>query len=79
MERREELWQVFLRRNPGLTRDGALTAAGARRLFDTTYDVAFSHGKAVGAAECAEAGGLFGEIFGTGGRKDWRGRGTGFG
>lgn len=42
---RDQLWAMYTAKNPHWLTEGAtLTAAGVRKLFDTTFDVAERHG-----------------------------------
>jgi hypothetical protein len=44
---KRELWKIYTARNPTFDREGTvtMTAAGLRKLFDTTWDVAFHDGE----------------------------------
>ena len=44
---KKELWKIYSKRNPSFDGEGTvtMTAAGLRKLFDTTWDVAFYDGK----------------------------------
>lgn len=66
---RERLWQIYCNANPQFVGNGEVTlsAAGLKKLFDQTYDLAFEQGK-----KSVESKSLFESIFGpslNGGRK----------
>jgi hypothetical protein len=44
---KKELWKIYTARNPTFDGEGTvtMTAAGLRKLFDTTWDVAFHDGE----------------------------------
>jgi hypothetical protein len=44
---KKELWKIYSKRNPSFDGEGTvtMTAAGLRKLFDTTWDVAFHDGE----------------------------------
>jgi len=44
---KKELWKIYIARNPTFDGEGTvtMTAAGLRKLFDTTWDVAFHDGE----------------------------------
>lgn len=44
---KEELWQIYCRKNPSFAKDGNVTmsAKGLRKLFDTTWDTAYFDGE----------------------------------
>jgi hypothetical protein len=44
---KRELWKIYTARNPTFDGEGTvtMTAAGLRKLFDTTWDVAFHDGE----------------------------------
>ena len=44
---KKELWKIYAARNPTFDGEGTvtMTAAGLRKLFDTTWDVAFYDGE----------------------------------
>ena len=44
---KKELWKIYTERNPTFDGEGTvtMTAAGLRKLFDTTWDVAFHDGE----------------------------------
>ena len=44
---KKELWKIYTARNPSFNGEGTvtMTAAGLRKLFDTTWDVAFHDGE----------------------------------
>ena len=44
---KKELWKIYTARNPSFDGEGTvtMTAAGLRKLFDTTWDVAFHDGE----------------------------------
>jgi len=44
---KKELWKIYAARNPTFDGQGTvtMTAAGLRKLFDTTWDVAFHDGE----------------------------------
>jgi hypothetical protein len=44
---KKELWKIYAARNPTFNGEGTvtMTAAGLRKLFDTTWDVAFHDGE----------------------------------
>jgi len=44
---KKELWKIYSERNPTFDGEGTvtMTAAGLRKLFDTTWDVAFFDGE----------------------------------
>lgn len=44
---RSQLWKIYSKRNPTFDGEGTvtMTAAGLRKLFDTTWDVAFHDGE----------------------------------
>jgi hypothetical protein len=44
---RERLWKIYTARNPSFNGDGnvTMTARGLRKLFDTTWDVAYFNGE----------------------------------
>jgi hypothetical protein len=44
---KKELWKIYAARNPTFDGEGTvtMTAAGLRKLFDTTWDVAFHDGE----------------------------------
>lgn len=43
---KKELWKIYAARNPTFDGEGTvtMTAAGLRKLFDTTWDVAYHDG-----------------------------------
>lgn len=45
--KKSELWAQYVARNPSFAGDGnvTMTARGLRKLFDTTWDVAFFDGE----------------------------------
>ena len=45
--KKKELWKIYTARNPTFDGEGTvtMTAAGLRKLFDTTWDVAFHDGE----------------------------------
>jgi hypothetical protein len=44
---RSQLWKSYVKRNPSFAGDGnvTMTACGLRKLFDTTWDVAYYNGE----------------------------------
>lgn len=67
---KDELWKVYVQRNPQFERPGAvtLTSAGLKKLFEQTYDQAHAAGVKAGinAQELKlRADSLFGKIFGN--------------
>ena len=44
---KKELWKIYAARNPSFDGEGTvtMTASGLRKLFDTTWDVAFHDGE----------------------------------
>ena len=44
---KKELWKIYSKRNPSFDGEGTvtMTAAGLRKMFDTTWDVAFHDGE----------------------------------
>ena len=44
---KKELWKIYAARNPTFDGEGtvSMTAAGLRKMFDTTWDVAFHDGE----------------------------------
>lgn len=44
---RSQLWKIYAARNPTFDGEGtvSMTAAGLRKMFDTTWDVAFHDGE----------------------------------
>jgi len=44
---KKELWKIYSKRNPSFDGEGTvtMTASGLRKLFDTTWDVAFHDGE----------------------------------
>ena len=44
---KKELWKIYTARNPTFNGEGTvtMTAAGLRKLFDTTWDIAFHDGE----------------------------------
>jgi len=44
---KKELWKIYSKRNPTFDGQGTvtMTAAGLRKLFETTWDVAFHDGE----------------------------------
>jgi hypothetical protein len=44
---KKELWKIYTVRNPTFDGEGTvtMTAAGLRKMFDTTWDVAFHDGE----------------------------------
>ena len=44
---KKELWKIYSKRNPSFDSEGTvtMTAAGLRKMFDTTWDVAFHDGE----------------------------------
>ena len=44
---KKELWKIYAARNPTFDGEGTvtMTAAGLRKMFDTTWDVAFHDGE----------------------------------
>jgi hypothetical protein len=44
---KKKLWKIYAARNPTFDGEGTvtMTAAGLRKLFDTTWDVAFHDGE----------------------------------
>ncbi len=49
--KKEELWDIFTKKNPGWKDEGAnLTPAGIKKLFDTTYEQGHKQGVLNGKA-----------------------------
>ena len=44
---RSQLWKIYVKRNPSFDGNGnvTMTARGLRKLFDTTWDVAYFDGE----------------------------------
>jgi hypothetical protein len=44
---REQLWKIYTKRNPSFDGDGnvTMTARGLRKLFETTWDMAYFNGE----------------------------------
>ena len=43
---REELWQIYVRKNPALlAANVSFSAAGIRKFFDRTFDIALEEGE----------------------------------
>lgn len=44
---KNELWNIYVKRNPSFNGDGNITmsAKGLKKLFDTTWDTAFYRGE----------------------------------
>ena len=44
---REQLWKIYAKRNPSFNGDGnvTMTARGLRKMFETTWDVAYYNGE----------------------------------
>ena len=44
---KKELWKIYSKRNPSFDSEGTvtMTAAGLRKMFDTTWDIAFYDGE----------------------------------
>lgn len=44
---KKELWKIYTARNPSFDGQGTvtMTAAGLRKMFDTTWDIAFHDGE----------------------------------
>jgi hypothetical protein len=44
---RSQLWKIYVKRNPSFDGDGnvTMTARGLRKMFDTTWDVAYFDGE----------------------------------
>ena len=43
---REELWQIYVRKNPALlAANVSFSAAGVRKFFDRTFDIALEEGE----------------------------------
>jgi len=52
---KQQLWKIYTDKNPSFAGDGevTLTAAGLRKLFDTTFEQGVEHGKRRSAIEAA--------------------------
>lgn len=52
---KQQLWKIYTDKNPSFAGDGeiTLTAAGLRKLFDTTFEQGVEHGRRRGAIEAA--------------------------
>ena len=65
---KKELWKIYTARNPTFDGEGTvtMTAAGLRKLFDTTWDVAFHDGEAEPVERVPPSGNLdaLKQIFG---------------
>jgi len=44
---RSQLWKIYVKRNPSFAGDGnvTMTARGLRKMFETTWDVAYFDGE----------------------------------
>ena len=44
---KKELWKIYSKRNPSFDSENTvtMTAAGLRKMFDTTWDIAFHDGE----------------------------------
>ena len=65
---KKELWKIYTARNPSFNGEGkvTMTAAGLRKLFDTTWNVAFHDGEEEPIERVPPSGNLdaFRQIFG---------------
>ena len=52
---KQQLWKIYTDKNPSFAGDGeiTLTAAGLRKLFDTTFEQGIEHGRQRSAIEAA--------------------------
>lgn len=52
---KQQLWKIYTEKNPSFAGDGevTLTAAGLRKLFDTTFEQGVEHGRRRSAIEAA--------------------------
>ena len=52
---KQQLWKIYTDKNPSFAGDGeiTLTAAGLRKLFDTTFEQGIEHGRQLSAIEAA--------------------------
>jgi len=63
---KDELWEVYTRKNPQFLKKGAnLTPAGLKKFFNQTYSVAYKEGLKKGAEKnpVSELGNIFGMHF----------------
>jgi len=65
---KKELWKIYSKRNPSFDSEGTvtMTAAGLRKMFDTTWDVAFHDGEEEPIKRVPQAGNIdvLKQIFG---------------
>ena len=65
---KKELWKIYSKRNPSFDGEGnvTLSAAGLRKLFETTWEVAMSDGEEESTSKQPAAGNLdaLKQIFG---------------
>ena len=65
---KKELWKIYSKRNPTFDGEGTvtMTAAGLRKLFDTTWDIAFHDGEEEQMERVPQAGNIdaLKQIFG---------------
>ena len=65
---KKELWKIYSKRNPSFEGEGNVTlcAAGLRKMFETTGEVAMYDGEEVPTSKPAQAGNLdaLKQIFG---------------
>ena len=54
---KESLWKLYVERNPSFAGDGQVTlsAAGLRKLFETTFDKGVEHGRSIAQCEPFES------------------------
>jgi hypothetical protein len=57
---KKELWKIYSKRNPSFDGEGTvtMTAAGLRKLYDTTWDVAFHDGEEEPIERVPQAGNI---------------------
>lgn len=65
MNKKEELWKLYVDRNPKfLTGPINFTPDGLRKFFDQTFDVAEKSGKEEKTNNNYDASNIFGDMFG---------------
>ena len=65
---KKELWKIYSKRNPSFDGEGMITlsAAGLRKMFETTWEVAMYDGEEESTSKPAQSGNLdaLKQIFG---------------
>lgn len=57
---KRELWKIYSKRNPSFDSEGMITlsAAGLRKMFETTWDIAFYDGEEEPTSKQPQSGNL---------------------